>query len=410
MAAVGGLRGTGDWGVDERPKNFREMILWLNPNGTTPIFALSARIGKESTDDPEFSWWDEPLDIFRLQVNGALTSGATTIVVDSGDPDAANLGARYGLATHLQAGDIIMVEPAADVKPFAPEYMTVVSVTNETTFVVTRGSLGSTAAAIADNAFLLKLGSTFAEGTRSPDAVSRNPVKYNNFTQIFKNTYELTGTARQTRARTGDPLRNDKKRRMFDHAQQIEQTLLFGRKSETTGANGKPLRSMDGIRRFIPDQNATIFGAALTVSSFLDATYKVFDFDSRAGDQRIVFAGNRALNTLNKVIQSDTTHRVTFGPTITQFGMNLRTYTLPQGTLFIRTHPLLNRHPLYDDSMWILDFSALRWRPMRGRDTRFKDNVQHNDEDTQKGLWMTEAGLEVNHGGLTLGYLGNVSA
>lgn len=26
--AVAGLRGTGDWATDERPKNFREMILW----------------------------------------------------------------------------------------------------------------------------------------------------------------------------------------------------------------------------------------------------------------------------------------------------------------------------------------------------------------------------------------------
>jgi hypothetical protein len=41
--AIAGLRGTGDWGTDERPKNFREMILWLNPNGTAPIFALSSR-------------------------------------------------------------------------------------------------------------------------------------------------------------------------------------------------------------------------------------------------------------------------------------------------------------------------------------------------------------------------------
>ena len=25
--AIAGMRGTGDWGVDERPKNFREFIL-----------------------------------------------------------------------------------------------------------------------------------------------------------------------------------------------------------------------------------------------------------------------------------------------------------------------------------------------------------------------------------------------
>ncbi|KKL16903.1 hypothetical protein LCGC14_2490890, partial [marine sediment metagenome] len=63
MAAVAGLRGTGDWGSDERPKNFREMILWRNPNGTSPIFALMSRVQKESVNDPEFSWWDEPNDI-----------------------------------------------------------------------------------------------------------------------------------------------------------------------------------------------------------------------------------------------------------------------------------------------------------------------------------------------------------
>ena len=54
--AVMGLRGTGDWGTDERPKNFREMILWRDPNGSAPLTALMAKMGKETTDDPEFSW------------------------------------------------------------------------------------------------------------------------------------------------------------------------------------------------------------------------------------------------------------------------------------------------------------------------------------------------------------------
>jgi hypothetical protein len=56
MAAVAGLRGTGDWGTDERPKNFREYILFRQPNGDTPLTALMAKTGKESVDDPEFSW------------------------------------------------------------------------------------------------------------------------------------------------------------------------------------------------------------------------------------------------------------------------------------------------------------------------------------------------------------------
>lgn len=410
MAAVAGLRGTGDWATDERPKNFREFILFRNPNGTTPITALMARIAKETTDDPEFNWWDEPDDITRLLVNGALGAGDTTVVVDSSDPSTSDPDARWGVATHLAAGDILMVEPAADAAVFTVEYIVVTGVQSETQFTVKRGQLGSTAGAISDNANLLRIGSVFSEGSQSPAAVSRNPIKYTNFCQIFKTAYELTETSRVTKTRTGDPLKNDKRRRMADHAKALEFSTMFGRKSETTGDNGKPQRTMDGIRRFIPTKTTTVFGAAVTISSFLDAVYPVFDFDTPAGDQRICFLGNAALNELNKVIQTDSNTQIQYGGTIRQFGMSLTEWRLPQGTLFLRTHPLLNRHPLYDNSMWILDFAAMRWRHMPGRDTKFMDNIQQNDEDTKKGQWLTEGGLEVRFGGLTMGYLGNISA
>lgn len=54
--AVAGLRGTGDWATDERPKNFREYILWRKPNGSAPLLALTSKIGSEETNDPEFNW------------------------------------------------------------------------------------------------------------------------------------------------------------------------------------------------------------------------------------------------------------------------------------------------------------------------------------------------------------------
>ena len=125
MAAIAGLRGTGDWAPDERPKNFREFILYRNPNGTAPIFALMARVQKESTDDSEFNWWDEPNDIVRLTVNktGGYGTGDTTIVVDSVDPDAsaANKNTPYGSAFNLKPGDDLLVEPATDVATFDHE-------------------------------------------------------------------------------------------------------------------------------------------------------------------------------------------------------------------------------------------------------------------------------------------------
>ncbi len=408
MAAVAGLRGTGDWGTDERPKNFRELILWRAPNGTAPIFALMARVQKESVNDPEFSWWDEPSGILRLQVNGALSAGALTVVVDSADPSASAPGNVWGTAAHLVPGDLLLVEPASDNATYDHEILEVVAVASDTSFTVKRGRAGTTAAAIANDLFLLKIGSSFEEGGAAPTAVSRNPIKYSNLCQIFKTSYEITATAEKTKTRTGDPVANDKKRRSFDHARDLEMALLWGQKNETVGANGKPLRTMDGLRSFIPSDTTTIFSGATTVSSFLDAVSPVFDFDTPAGDTRIGFCGNNGLNILNKMLQTDSNSQIQWGGIIKQFGMTFREFIMPQGTLLMRTHPLLNQNSLYRDSMFIVDFSAIRWRPLMGRDTKFQDNIQNKDEDLRRGQWLTEAGLEVRYGGLTCGYLGAI--
>ena len=407
MAAVAGLRGTGDWATDERPKNFREMIMWRNPNGNAPIFALMSRVQKESTDDPEFSWWDEPSDIIRLQINGALSSSETTIVVDSSDPSTSAPGNVWGIATHLKPGDLLLVEPSTDNATYDHEIIEVDTVIGATSFTAKRGRAGTTAASISDDGYITKIGSSFSEGTGAPTSASRNPIKYFNYTQIFKDTYELTGTAEQTKTRTGDPVKNDKKRKAFDHARDIEMALLYGQRNETTGDNGKPLRTMGGLRSFIPSNTTTIFGS-VTVTNFLNAVYPVFDFDSPAGDERIGFCGNVALNTLNLMIQTDSNTQIQWGGVIKQFGMEFREFIMPQGRLLLRSHPLLNRHGLYRESMFIIDFAALRWRPMRNRDTKFKDNVQSADEDLRRGYWQTEAGLEVDFGGLTCGYLGEL--
>ncbi len=403
MSAVAGLRGTGDWGTDERPKNFRELILYRNPNGSAPLFALTARIASESVDDPEFAWWDEPNDLVRVQFDAAFATTVTDLTVDSADPSTSAPGIAYGNATHLKAGDLLMLEDATEAQVLTHEIMQVVSVTSATSFSVLRGVAGSSKVAIVNDDFALKIGSAYAEGTNSPDASSRNPIKYSNFCQIFKSSYELTNTILKTRARTGKALDNDKKRKTFDHSRDIELALMFGQKFETTGANGKPLRFMGGLREFIPTNTTTIFGASVTLTQYLAATTSLFDWDSPAGDERIVFCGNGYLNTLNLLAESNGAIR--FADVIEVFGMRMREFVLPQGRLFLRTHPLMNRHTQYKNSAFIVDMSSLKWRALR--ETKSQDNIQANDADTIKGQWITEAGLEVLRGGLTCGYHGN---
>ncbi len=413
MTAVAGIRGTGDWGADERPKNFRETILFLNPNGKSPLFALMGKAKTKSTNDPEFKWWNEQNDLMRFQVNGQVTNVGVTVSIDSIDPTADTFGdVPWGHITHLKPGDLLMVEPTTETEAYADEILEVVTVdaSNSRIIVGTRSNTQASSSAtgtlsdtIANDAYLLKIGSAYAEGTNSPDATTRNPVQWSNFCQIFKNAYELTETARETYARTGSAESNDKKRKVFDHSRDIELAIMFGRKHETVGSNGKPKRFMGGLREYIPAATTTVLGAGVTLTNFLDAVQPIFDWDSPAGDERLVFCGNQFLTRMNELALSN--GDVTFGAKITMFGMNLREFILPQGTLFLRSHPLMNRHPTYKKSAFVIDPTSLTWRPLR--ETRPQDNIQANDADTKKGQWLTEGGLMVDYGGRTNGYLAN---
>lgn len=409
MSGIAGLRGTGDWGTDERPKNFREGILRFNPAGTSPIFALSSKAGKKTVDDPEFAWWNEGNAIIRLQINGALGTTDNLITVDSADPTSTTLSANLGTATNLKPGDVLLVEPVTDNATFDHELLQVTDVMSDTQFTANRGVGGTTAASIADNVFLTVIGSAYAEGTGVPRSVTRNPVKFSNLVQIFKDTYELTGTADVTKTRTNNNYSEDKKRKTWKHAADIEWAIMFGRKYETVGENGKPLRFMGGLREVIPAANVTVFSSATTVTSLLSALAPVFDFDTGAGDTRIAFGGNTAMIELSKVFKDEVLFNV--NNVVKIYGMDFQEFVMPMGRILFKSHPLLSRHSLYKKSMFVMDFSAFKYVTQKGRpDGKVMDDVQQKDEDVRRGFIQTDCSSMVDFGGLTMAYLGNISS
>lgn len=392
--SIQGIRGTGDWGADERPKDFRSTILWLSPNGTAPLTAFLGKIKSEGLTDPEFSWWEEEQEQTRIKVNGAKVAGDTVLTVHPGTAEDSTGG------NSVVPGDLLMVETVTGIIT-STEVLEVAAVASDTSFTVSRGVAGTTAAAIANGAYLLKIGNAFAEGTGSPAATTRNPVKQSNYAQIFKTAYELTETADKTQTRTGNTLQNDKKRKMFDHANTLEYAYLFGRKYETVGPNGKPKRFTGGLFQFLANQTKTFVTGgsgsdAWTEDNFIDAISPCFNYTADGvGNERIIMAGNGALTELNKLARNSSSTRVNFDGTVKNYGMELQKWTIPQGTVYIRTHPLFNTHPRYTYAMLGLNMSGLRDRTLRKH--VFKDNIQLPDSDTKKGHWIGETGLEVNH-------------
>jgi hypothetical protein len=143
----------------------------------------------------------------------------------------------------------------------------------------------------------------------------------------------------------------------------------------------------------------------------LDDIYKVFDFDTPAGDERMAFCGNGALNELQKVIAADTNSDININEhPVKVFGYDFRELILPQGRILLRTHPLLSQHARFTKSMFILDFSSIKYVTISGRDTKINDDVQNKDEDLRRGYIQTECGLMVDYAGITNAYLGNISA
>lgn len=408
-SGIAGLRGTStsDYAIDERPKSFREMILWRDPNGGTPLTALMSKMKTEPVDDPEFSWWEEELSPVRIQIAGAgLSNNAASLTLTcytTGD----------FTATDLKLGDMLMIETTT---VFTTHWEIVeVSSTPSTSDVVSiiRGAAGTPRTQVPANTWAVKIGSAYAEGADAASPTFRKPTKLTNFTEIFKTTYSISKTAAKTKFRTGDPLKNERKRKSFEHAIQLEKAFLFGVPFEgtgaaATGAGGRttmPKRYTGGLWHFLRSHHGATMSTLVTLNSatftedhILDATFPMFDYGyTGAGNERIALCGNQFLNNLNKAVKRMTATAIQYNGSITAFGMKLQEYSLPQGTLYFRTHPLLNVNPKFTRSAFFINPSAMVYRPLRGRDTDYEDNIQTPGADYFAGQWLTEAGVEFNH-------------
>ena len=98
------------------------------------------------------------------------------------------------------------------------------------------------------------------------------------------------------------------------------------------------------------------------------------------------------------------------GSTIKMWGMDFQELIMPQGRILFKSHPLMSQHSIYKKSMFILDFSSIKYTCLKGRDTKVTDDIQTKGEDVRRGYVQTECSLMVDGGGITQAYLGNISA
>lgn len=376
--ALPGMKSTADFATDERPKNYREGILRLEPRNGAPLFALTAAMKSEATDDPEFYWWDESLRTHSYKVSGNVTDSATTIPLASG-------------GTELKAGDMLRVSSSG-------EAIRVVSVVSDTSITVTRamgagGTAAGTAAAItfATDPKLLYIGSAYREGAGRAQGVSWNPVKRSNITQIFRDPVEWTRTAMKTRLRTGNAEREDKRRALNKHAMGIERAFWLGTKYETL-ESGQPLRFTGGVLNFIPAANTkTVTSGGVDMDELMAYFPEMFAYGS---GEKLAFGSIKTMMVLNEIVRKNTSYQ--WGPNEKEYGMNVKRLYTPAGTLVLTEHPLFGQAgDFLAEDLVVMDTQNLKYRYIT--DTVYLPDREDKGVDGKAAEYLTEAGLEVHH-------------
>jgi hypothetical protein len=380
MAAIQGLRGTGEFTSDFRPKNYRELFTLLEPNGNAPLNAMLAMGSSEPTDDPEYKNFRDELPERKLKVNGAVASTSTTsITIDASDDN--KFAINGAIVVNSETGEVMHV--TAD--------------TTATTLTVAR-NIGGTSHQIADNADMFIAGFAAQEGGSSPTAISFDATVSSNFTQIFRTAFAVTNTMQSTYLRTGDKLDEAMTKALKLHMSDIERAMFFGQKHEANGSTAQPTRYTGGLLNSLSNvvdvttDHASYGGSnagTMTEEGFDSLLIStVFKFGSK---QKIAFVGENVANHLQQYGKDR------WQPTAMEgaYGVNLTRYNTFAGDLMVHLHPQFRQIPNMANAMIIVDFPYLVYRHLEGRDTQLLENRQAVDADSVKHEYLTECGLEL---------------
>jgi len=163
-------------------RSFAGHMLRLYPNGSAPLFALSSMTGKSTAKSSTHGYFSKTMTFVKQTLAAAVTNVATTVPVPS-TTGMAPAQLLYNARTR--------------------EIVRIVSVTNGTDIVVTRAFGRVAAAAMNIGDVLFMVGTAFAEGSTRPAARRLSTVYIPNFTQIFRDAWALTDTARASMSEQG---------------------------------------------------------------------------------------------------------------------------------------------------------------------------------------------------------------
>lgn len=365
-------------------RSFAATMLRLFPNGSFPLWGLCSQTPKARAVSTTHGYFSKTLQFGMVTVNGAIADGVITALVVVSNASLAVGHVLYNPATR--------------------ENVRVSAVNaNGTGVTITRAFGRVAGAAIADQQVLIVVGSAFEQGSARPTNRGITKIYVPNYTQIFRNAWALTDTARASAVEQGiTNIAENKQDCAILHSVECESAIIFGQpKMDVTG--GTPIHATQGIYdacdQYAP-ANTNTAAATTTYDQLVDLVDPAFTYSTDMGspNERFAIVGNTAAKVLNQLGRL-------FGQIMVdmkddKFGMRFRSFQTYRGTINFVTHPLLNAYTDLQKLMIVIDLPAIRLAFMEGRDTKAEDyggdgRNNSNGVDGNGGSLTSEFAVEV---------------
>jgi hypothetical protein len=334
-------------------KSFAGMITRLMPNGQAPLFGLTSMLKDETAVQVEHGFFTKTMVFPNLNLDAAVADGAaTTFTV------ASTANVLPGMLMRAQStGEVVLI----------------LTVPSGTSVTVRRGVGTIAAAAIADNVNFYQVGNAFEEGSSRPSALSIQAVRVTNLTQIFRNSWALTDTARATQVIAGDTnMAESRSECAAFHAVDMEKAIFFAQKYSGT-LNSQPIRTMDGlINQVTVNAAANVNTAGATTNytqleALLDVCFNTVT-DPKVANERVLFCGGAAKRVLNNIGRLNGTYQLVDGQT--SYGLQFSSFKTSRGTFRMIEHPLFNSNVDWAKMAVAVDLSSFNLAYLGDRKTQ----------------------------------------
>ena len=398
--------------------NFSDRVADLAPD-ESPFFVYLSKVAKVPTDDPQFRFLEDRTKI-SMTDRSFLIKGEETIPA-AGSSLTYNVDSGGASVDWLIKGMVFVIgQENSSVSD--PVIVRIESnpIDNGTDTSFTGKTIsGADAGGTVDDAKCTVIGTSFSEGSGSPDVFSEELDNDFGYTQIFKTACEMSNTARATRYRGyEDEFQRIWNLKLREHKVDIERAMLFGQRASVGGiqysegiaghilANGT---AVTGTNNLAYTAGAPYFRSAtaaqLTYDRILSDFEVVYDPARGGSDSKLALASLPVITFFNKLgstsfIDQSIGNELRYNIEKTEgsFGHTVLQVETIHGTMNLVKEPLFRGFS--SGFLCMVDMDNVAYRPLVGngvnRDTQIMTNVQSADEDLRKDMIMTEAGLEVS--------------